>query len=145
MQTGGDVVPRQDLVLGSVPRDVPVGVEPFGGHGVEPSTKVESLAPFLERTAVTPDALDHPPDAPVAAAGDAFDERRRRGVPAQLHTRFADRAPQQADLAFELVDAVLTEPLERRVRLGHESPDRGRAARLLRVLAADADDVSGDL
>ncbi len=41
----------------------------------------------------------------------------------------------------ELVDTVLAEPLERRVRLRHEPADRHRAARLLRVAAADVDHV----
>ena len=51
VQTGGDVVPREDLVLGAVPGDVPVGVEALGRHGVEPAVEHEALAPLLERAA----------------------------------------------------------------------------------------------
>ena len=66
-------------------------------------------------------------------------------MPAELHAGLADCAAQQPDLALQLVDTVLTEPLERCVRLGHESADRRRAAGLLRVLATDLDDVARQL
>src|SRR6266540_2810238 len=106
VQSGRDVVPRQDLVRRAMARDIPVGIEPLGRHRVEPPIQIEALAPLLER-----------------AAGI---------VPTELHSRLAHRAAQQRDLSVELVDAVLAEPLERRVRLGHEAADRRRAARLLR-------------
>src|SRR5262245_61627442 len=145
VQPGRDVIPRQHLVGGAMPGHVPVGVEALGGHGVEPPAEVEPLAPLLERAALPPDTLDDASDAPVAAAGDPLRERRRRVVPPQLHAGLAHGPAQQPDLAVELVDTVLAEPLERRVRLGHEPADRRRAARLLRVPAADLDDVSRQL
>ena len=58
--------------------------------------------------------------------------------------RALGRVAQQRDLAPQLVDAVLTEPLERRVRLRHEPAERHRATGLLRVLAADVDHVLGE-
>src|SRR5256886_14429807 len=121
MLPGRDVVPGQYLIGGAVPCHVPVGVEALGCHRVEPAAEVEALAPLLERPAVPPDAFDDTTDAPVAPARNPLDERRRRVVPAELHAGLADCAAQQPDLALQLVDTVLTEPLERCVRLGHES------------------------
>ena len=66
VQAGGDVVPREDLVVGAVPGDVPVGVEALGRHRVEPAVELEALAPLLERAAGAPDALDDAPDPAVA-------------------------------------------------------------------------------
>src|SRR5512132_3149879 len=106
-----------------MPRHVPVGIEPLGCHRIEPAAELEALAPLLERPAVPPDAFDDPTDATVAPACDPFDERRRRVVPAELHAGLADRAAQQPDLALQLFDAVLAEPLERGVGLRHESAD----------------------
>src|SRR5947209_10395757 len=145
MQPGRDVIPGQDLIGGAVPCHVPVGVEALGCHRVEPAAEVEALAPLLERPAVPPDAFDDATDAPVAPARDPLDERRRRVVPAELDAGLADRAAQQPDLALQLVDTVLAEPLERCVRLGHETADRRRATGLLRVLATDLDDVARQL
>src|SRR6266542_1748698 len=145
MQPGRDVVPGKDLVGGAMPRHIPVGIETLGRHRVEPAAELETLAPLLERPALTPDAFDDATDTSVAPAGDPFDERRRRVVPAELHAGLAHSAAQQPDLPLQLVDAVLAEPLERRVRLGHESTDRRRAAGLLRVLATDGDDVARQL
>ena len=130
---------------GAVPGHVPVGVEALGVHRVDPAVEREVLAPLLERAARAPHALDDPADPAVAAARDALGERRRRVVPLHLRARALGRVAQQRDLAPQLVDAVLPEPLERRVRLRHEATDRHRAARLLRVLAADVDDVLGEL
>ena len=87
VQAGRDVVPRQHLVAGAVPGDVPVGVETLGVHRVEPAVEREVLAPLLERAARTPDPLDDPSDAPVAAARDALGERRRGVVPLHLRLR----------------------------------------------------------
>src|SRR4051794_13150820 len=109
MQPGRDVIPRQDLVCGAMPRHVPVGVETLGCHRVEPAAELEALAPLLERPALPPDAFDDATDAPVTPAGDPFGERRRRVVPAELHAGLADCAAQQPDLALQLVDAVLAE------------------------------------
>ena len=47
---------------------------------------------------------------------------------------------QQPDLALELGDGVLAEPLERRERLGHEPAHRHRHRRVLVEAAADLDD-----
>ena len=52
---------------------------------------------------------------------------------------------QQADLAAQLGDGVLSEPLERRLRLGHEPADRRRDRGALVVLAPDGDAVAGQL
>src|SRR6266511_1664700 len=145
VQSGRDVVPRQDLVRRAMARDIPVGIEPLGRHRVEPPVQIEALAPLLERAAGAPHALDHASGTAVAPTGDALGERRPGIVPTELHSRLAHRAAQQRDLSVELVDAVLAEPLERRVRLGHETADRRRTARLLRVPAADLDDVAGQL
>ena len=60
VQAGGEVVPGQDLVLGAVPVDVPVGVEAALGHGVEPQALVEVLAPLLEHAAAAPDRARGP-------------------------------------------------------------------------------------
>ena len=84
-------------------------------------------------------------DAPVAAAGDALGERGGGVVPPELRRPSAQVVAQHPDLALQLVHAVLPEPLERRVRLGHEAADRRGAARLLRVLAADLHDLAGQL
>ena len=128
VQTGGDVVPREDLVVGAVPGDVPVGVEALGGHRVEPAVEHEALAPLLERAARAPDPLDDPADATVATRRDALGVRRRGIVPAHLRARLAEVVADQVHLALQLGRAVLPEPLERRVRLRHEPADR-RGAR----------------
>ena len=136
----------QDLVLGAVPGDVPVGVEALGGHGVEPAVELEALAPLLERATGAPHPLDDPPDATVAAARDALGERRRGVVPPQLRARALRSSSRRSPtLRCSSCDAVLPEPLERRVRLGHEAADRGGGARLLGVLPSDLDDLARQL
>ena len=63
-------------------------------------------------------ALDDPSDAPVAAARDALRRTSRPGrATSPAHVVPLRRVAQQADLAAQLLDAVLAEPLERRVRL----------------------------
>src|SRR5262249_22815002 len=123
----------------------PIGVEPFGRHGVEPPVEVEVLAPLLERATGAPDALDRATDATVTARRDAFGERRARVVPLHLRARSLARVAQEADLAAELVDTVPPEPLERRLRLRHEPTDRHGRAGLLAVLPADLGDALCEL
>ncbi len=114
VEPGGDVVPRQHLVLGAVAVDVPVDGEALGGHGVLPAAEVEHLAPLLERAALPPHPLDHRAEAPVAPAGDALGQGGPRVVPLQLHPLgLRGGVAQQADLAAQLGDRVLAEPLER--------------------------------
>ena len=72
VEPGGEVVPRQHLVLGAVAVDVPVERQALGSHRLVPAVEVEALAPLLERAAVAPHPLDDAPDAAVAAAGDAL-------------------------------------------------------------------------
>ena len=80
-------------------------------------------------------------EAAVATAHDALGERRFGVVPLELRGALAaQRAAHEIDLAVQLFDPVLTEPLERRVRLGHEAAERNGARRVLRVPAADLDD-----
>ena len=120
MQPGRDVVPREDLVVGAMAGDVPVGIEPLGRHRLGPAVELEALAPLLEDAAVAPHPLDHAADAAVAPAGDALGEGGLGIVPAQRGTALAQVVAQQEHLAAQLVGAVLAEPLERRVRLGYE-------------------------
>src|SRR5262245_7336371 len=117
VEAGLHVRPRKQLVTGAMPRDIPVRVQALGVHRVEPAVEREMLAPFLERASVAPYPLDHAPDPAVAARRDAFGEGRGRVVPLELRARALERVTQQLDLARELVDTVLPEPLERRVRL----------------------------
>ena len=84
VETGRDVVPRQDLVLGAVAGHVPVGVETLGVHRIDPAVELEPLAPLLERPARSPDAFDDPADPAVTAARDPLGERCRRVVPLHL-------------------------------------------------------------
>src|SRR5581483_9045351 len=116
---------------------VPVRVEPLGRHGVEPPGQVELLPPLLERAAGPPHPLDHRTDPAVAPAHDALREGRPRIVPAQLGAALAEVVAEQPDLAGELLDRVLAEPLERGVRLGNEPADGRGAAGALRVAAPD--------
>ena len=113
---------------------------PLGRHGLVPPVEVEALGPLLERAARPPHLLDDRADAAVAAAGDALGQRGPGVVPLQLHA--LDRAggvTQQVDLALQLVDGVLAEPLERRVGLGHEAAHRRGHRRSRCVLLADGD------
>jgi hypothetical protein len=128
-----------------VPMHVPIDVQPLGGHRLLPVGEVEALAPFLEGPSGTPDALDDASDAAIAAARDAFDQRRARVVPLELDAADARRrVAQQVDLATQLVDSVLPEPLERRVRLRHEPADRGGDRCARRVALADGDALGGE-
>ena len=81
------------------------------------------LAPLLERAALAPHPLDHPPDPPVASTGDALRQGRPGIVPLQVDAlRLGGGVAQQVDLALQLVHGVLAEPLERRVGFGTKPP-----------------------
>src|SRR5690606_581169 len=125
VEAGRDVVPRQDLVLGAVPVDVPVDVEAVVGHGLEPQVEAEVLAPLLDRAAAAPRLLDHGAEASVAARRQTLDEAGLGVVPGELDTLgLAGAVAQQRDLALQLLGRVLAEPLERREWLGDEAADR---------------------
>src|SRR4051794_36589781 len=114
VQPGGQVVPRQHLVLGAMAVGVPVDRQAVLFHRVLPQADVEVLRPLLEHTAAPPHRLDHRAEPAVAARRDALDEGRLRVVPLELHPAVAlERVAQQPDLAGELGDGVLPEPLER--------------------------------
>ena len=121
------------------------GSRPSAAIASSPAVEREVLAPLLEgatRRASTR-SMTRPtrrsprlaiPSANVAAGSCHF----------TCAARALGRVAQQRDLAPQLVDAVLAEPLERRVRLRHEAAERHGAAGLLRVLAADVDHVLGE-
>src|SRR5204862_1484609 len=97
--------PGKHLITGAVAGDVPVGIEAFGLHRVEPDVEREPLAPLLEGTAGAPDPLDDAPDATVAPRRDALGKRRRRIVPLQLRPSALQRVAEQCDLALQLIHA----------------------------------------
>ena len=104
------------------------------------------LGPLLEHTTPAPHRLDHRTEAAVTTRRQPFDQRRLRVVPLQLDAAVTvQRVAQQADLAAELRDGVLAEPLERRERLRHETADGHRDRRALVIAAADLDAVAGEL
>src|SRR5262245_54459301 len=103
---------------------VPVDRQAVRGHRFFPQVEAEVLAPLLEHATLAPDILDHGTEAPITTRSDAFDERRLRVVPLEVDAAVSLRGvAQQPDLALELDDRVLPEPLERGERLRHESPD----------------------
>ena len=126
VEAGREVVPGQHLVLGAVAVDGVLEGHPVGGEGVGPQVEVEVLGPLLEGAAVAPHLLDDRAHAPVAPADDALGGRGLRVVPAdgQAPHRPGGVA-EQVDLAGQLLDGVLAEPLERRLHLGDEAADRG--------------------
>ena len=67
-------------------------------------------------------------------------------MPAQLHPPIPPGGvAEQVDLASQLGDRVLAEPLKGSLRLGNESPDGGRDRDAFIVLAADRHTVTGQL
>ena len=146
VEPGRDVVPGQHLVVGAVPVHVPVDREAVAGHGGLPEGEVEVLRPFLEDAARPPDVLEDRAEPAVASAGDAFDERGRGVVPTQLHAPITTQVvAQEVDLAPQVVDRVLPEPLEGRVGLGHEAPHRRGHRRRAVVPPSDLDAVARQL
>src|SRR4030095_8370005 len=114
VETGREVVPGQDLVLGAVAVHVPLEVEAVLGQGVEPQVEPEVLAPLLERAAPAPHGLDDRAQAAVAPGGQALDQGGLRVGPGELHALGrAGAVAQQRDLAAQLLGRVLPEPLER--------------------------------
>ena len=141
VQPGRDVVPGQGLVLGPVAVAHLLEAQALGGQRLLPQREVEVLGPLLERAAGPPDPLDHRAHPPVAPAGQALGHRGRRVVPAdgQARGRAGPRSRSSATLRSQLGHGVLPEPLERRVRLGHEAADRGDHRDRLVVAPADLD------
>ena len=136
----------QDLVLRAVAVHVPLDVEPGLGHRLGPQRDVEVLAPLLERAAPAPHGLDDRAEPPVAPRRQPLGQRGLGVVPRELEGLGAPgRVAQQVDLAAQLLDRVLAEPLERRERLGHEPADRRLDRRALGVAAADVDAVAGQV
>ena len=145
VEAGRDVVPREHLVLGAVAVDDLLEAEPVALEGLEPEVEVEVLGPLLEAAAPPPDLLDHRAEPPVATGGDALGRGRLRVVPLELDAPVAAQlVSEEVHLAGELLPRVLTEPLERRERLGHEPADRHGDRRVLVVLPADLDAVPGE-
>ena len=142
MKPSRDVIPRKHFVFGPVAGHEPIRIETLRGHGVEPASELEVLRPLLERATGTPDPLDHRADSAVTSGRNALCERGLGIMPAHLRCTLAKIVAQHVDLAMQFFGAVLTEPLERSVRLRNEAPDRHRATRLLGVLLPDLDDVA---
>src|SRR5690606_38604892 len=136
VETGVEVVPRQDLVLVAFPRGVPVEVDGLVGErlggALGPAVEREVLAPAVEPAARLPHGADHLADAAVTTGQQALDDRRLAVVvavpdrPAVLLVG-AQRVAQHAQPPVDGLVVALRGPLERRVRLGHERADRHRA------------------
>ena len=94
-----------------------------------------------------PDVLDDRAEAAIAAADEALDRWVALGsCHLMLHALgAAGVVAQQVDLALQLLDGVLPEPLERGERLGHEPADRHGDRRALGVVLAELDAVAGQL
>src|SRR2546423_15154168 len=60
VQPGGEVVPREHLVLVPVAVDGVLQGEAGGSETVEPQVEAEVFRPLLERAAVAPHVLDDP-------------------------------------------------------------------------------------
>src|SRR5262249_57484665 len=67
VETGGDVVPRKDFVVGAMAVDVPVDRKTVLLHRVLPACEVELLGPLLERPAAAPHSLDHRAEPAITA------------------------------------------------------------------------------
>src|SRR6266496_2044870 len=147
-----EVIPGQYLVGVAFPRRVPVEIDAVqrGLGRADPTLEREVLAPAVESPTVAPYLLDHGADATIAAREQALDEGRLAVVVphADVATERAIRIDGGAQLRQPAVHCGRTglrRPLERRVRLGHESADRHGASDVATTgrLASGADHVVG--
>ena len=136
VETGREVVPGQDLVLGAVAVDVPVERRGRGWPWPRPTGRGRS-------------ARDHSWNVPPRRQTSSMTGPRRRSPRltrpstrvafGSCHlscTPWSRRASSRSRLILrlQLRDGVLAEPLERRERLGHEAADRHRDRRALGVV-----------
>ena len=110
------------------------------------------LAPAVEPAAVAPDLLDDPSDAAVAARQESLDDAGLAVVITEADGAGealvgANCIAQLRQPGVGLVGRQLADPLERRVRLGHEATDRDGAADVLAAahLTAGLDDLLGEV
>ena len=114
VQPGGEVVPGQHLSLVPVAVDRVLEGHPLGRQRLGPPVEVEVLGPLLEDAAVAPDVLDDVAHPPVAPAHHALGRGGPRIVPLEGEPPDPPGGvAEQPDLAGELLDGVLAEPLER--------------------------------
>src|SRR5690606_1724688 len=77
VETGVEMVPGHDLVIGALAGGVPVEVDAGAGQCLRgcglPALVGEVLAPAVEPGTVTPDLLEDPADATVASGEQSFD------------------------------------------------------------------------
>ena len=151
-----EVVPRQHLVALAVTRGVPVDVDGLVGQRLlgrsHPAGEREVLAPPVEAATVVVHRLDDFPHATVAAREQSLDDAGLAVVVAEADglgelAVGADGVAQLGQSRVGLLVAELADPLERRVRLGHEPADRHRAANVARSgdLSARRDDLLGEV